>query len=107
MGDIFRNGERKQIFFRTGSFDDGRARFVKAPFDLIIWGEGDVKSEMIVTLGIGGDSEHEAFVNDTEVAYEAQHYRDEFGFLSESIVVEEHELGSGEGWKGVHSFGLV
>jgi hypothetical protein len=105
MTDIFRTGTRKQVFFRVGSFSDGSPRFAKAPFDQIIWGEGEVKTMMIDTLGLGGEENTEGLLGLTR---EQLNYRNEFGFLGESIVVEEHELGGDvEGWKGVHSFGLV
>lgn len=108
MGDVFRTGERRPVMFRVGSFDDGRPKFAKAPFDVLIWGEGENKDQLIVTNGIGGPDDIDAYVNASDVEFDAQHYRNEFGWLGESIVVEEHELGSDqEGWKGVHSFGLV
>jgi len=109
MADIFRDGERREVFYDWGKFDnDQRRKFVRAPFDLVIWSESGQKFQFVDTKGLGGPEAMDAFINATDPVFEEQHYMSEFGFLGEPITVEEHAMGNGaDSWMGVHAFSLV
>lgn len=107
MADKFLTGKRNPVYFRVGSFDDGEPKFVKAPFDLLMWSESGQKDEMLVTCGMGGPTSYDGFVDATDVEWEAQHYLNEFGFLGEPIYVEEHSMGVGDGIFGVNAISLL
>jgi hypothetical protein len=112
MDDLHKNGKLRQIFYKMGRFDgdQGKDKYIKAPFDLLLWG---VHTYIQPTdCGAGGFSANSAsglFGNDE--GFELDIARGGNYFVFEPYIMERHDLGDWKGkpddWRGMFKLGQL
>ena len=106
--NLLEQGEITEVYYPFGKFNnDQRAKFVKAPFDIVKIGS----EEYVQPLPVGGNTaELNGVINSNTVATEQYMGRRDFGFPNLTpLVVQENEMGAWQtdGWKGLHFFDLI
>lgn len=98
MSDFFRTVRRRPVLYRIGSFDDGRPRYAKAPFDVLSIKVSDSAPHetVISTHGTMAETTGLSFGTNLEDD-QAFADRDGLGWIEENIVTEEHLCGAWEG----------
>ena len=98
MADFFRTVRRRPVLYRIGSFEDGRPRYAKAPFDVLSIQVSDTAPRetvistnwpMALTSGLSMEDD-----NESDQAYPD---RDGLGWIEEFLYTEEHLCGAWEG----------
>ena len=104
--------EVNQVFYNAGRWDDGRLRFVKAPFDIIkmpiTWAGEYIQAFRPTPL-----PDPVQLVRLEESQYEQMRFRHGDGYLGNEIIIDENIMGAwnastddGPVW-GLHQFGWV
>ena len=103
---IYSDSERRPIYYNIGPINAHRNKYVKAPFDMIkIAGEWALE-----TISIGG-TDMSTYIGSNAIVSDDDHSTEEFvmgreeGWLSDVIVIEQHEMGDlRDTWMGVNRF---